>query len=232
MKKIRKHKQKRTFAEYGFKLNEFNITEDNIGKVEYAQWLHPSEKDKVISDENICFYKIFVRKGSLAIDIGAHTGDTTVPLALATGKEGLVIALEPNRYVFEILKKNSELNKEHTNIIPLCMAATMEDGKYIFNYSDASFCNGGYLSQINFKKHKHNYTLEVQGVNFNNYLLQNFTSELPRLGLIKIDAEGYDQQILKSLSNIITTYKPNLIVECYKRLNSDERNQLYDQINR
>lgn len=29
------------------------------------------------------------------IDIGAHTGDTTLPMGLATGSEGLVLAIEP-----------------------------------------------------------------------------------------------------------------------------------------
>ena len=34
--------------------------------------------------------------------IGAHIGDTTLPIALAAGKKGFVLALEPNPYVFHV----------------------------------------------------------------------------------------------------------------------------------
>jgi FkbM family methyltransferase len=49
------------------------------------------------------FYQRFLTKGAVAIDIGAHTGDTTVPMALAAGNTGLVLAFEPNQYVYKIL---------------------------------------------------------------------------------------------------------------------------------
>lgn len=229
-KKFTKHQQKRSFKEYGYKIISFDIDEDSIGKVDYAQWLHPFDALKSVTKENVRFFKNLVHRGDLVIDIGAHEGDTTVPMALAAGKEGLVIALEPNRYVYKILEKNASLNKKHTNIVPLCFAATVEDGEFIFNYSDASFCNGGFLSQIKNKKSGHNYTLKIKGINLEHYLLTNYKDDLNRLKLIKVDAEGYDREILKSISKIITDFKPNLIFECYKRLVLEERNQLFDLI--
>ena len=54
-----------------------------------------------------------------------------------------MLALEPKPYVFLILKKNSELNREKTNIVPLMFAATSEPGSFVFHYSDDGFCNGG-----------------------------------------------------------------------------------------
>jgi FkbM family methyltransferase len=41
----------------------------------------------------------------MIIDIGTYTGDTTVPMALAVGKGGIVLGLEPNQYVYKILEK-------------------------------------------------------------------------------------------------------------------------------
>ncbi len=229
-RKIEKKQLKKTFNEYGFEIKKFQI--NSFGEVEYAQWLHPFEKPKKISESNILFYKKISEKGSLIIDIGAHTGDTTVPMALAVGREGKVLGLEPNKYVFKILEENARLNKKWTNIIPLCFAATSQHGEFTFNYSDASFCNGGFLSKIKNKNHKHNYTLKVTGKNLQDFLLENYKADLEQLSLIKIDAEGYDKEILKTIPLILEKYKPALMIECYKRLNKEERIELFDIVNK
>ena len=229
-RKIKKIQLKKTFKEYGFKINKFHI--DNVGEVEYAQWLHPFEKPKIITASNIDFYEKLSKKGGLIVDIGAHTGDTTVPMALAVGKEGLVLGFEPNRYVFKILEKNASLNTEKSNIKPLCFAATESDGQFLFNYSDASFCNGGYLSQIQDSKHKHNFKLKVYGINLQNYLLEEHKDRLECLELIKIDAEGYDKEILKTIPKILNDFKPHLMIECYKKLNTEERYELFDVVDK
>jgi FkbM family methyltransferase len=228
-RKLQKLKQKRTFHEYGYDIKTFEV--EGIGKVEYAQWQHPFEQPKSITTSNVNFYKKLAKRGGMIVDVGAHTGDTTVPMALAVGKEGLVVALEPNKYVYKILEKNASLNRNHTNIVPLCFAATKEDGDVVFNYSDASFNNGGFLSEIHAKNHHHDYTLTVTGKNLEKYLSNNFSQQLPNLELLKVDAEGYDKEILKTIPNILDRYKPNLMVECYKRLDENERHELFDIIN-
>jgi FkbM family methyltransferase len=228
-RKIEKHRTKRTFQEYGYSVKEFFI--DTIGTVKYAQWLHPMEGSKEVTSSNIGFYKTLIHSGATIVDIGAHTGDTTVPMALACGKQGMVIALEPNPYVYKILEANSALNTEFTNIIPLGFAATQKEGDFVFHYSDASFCNGGFLTQLKNQKHNHSYTLTVKGKNLQDYLFNNFKDRLPRLELLKVDAEGYDKEILKTLAKIITTYKPTIMAECYKKLTAEERLELFDVIN-
>ena len=224
-RKIKKKQQKKTFSEYGFEVKKFQT--NSFGDFEYAQWKHPFEVPKNITETNIAFYQKLSKEGSLIIDIGAHTGDTTVPMALAVGKEGKVLGLEPNKYVYKILEKNAQLNRDKTNIIPLCFAATAEDGDFTFHYSDASFCNGGFLSKIKSKKHGHNYTLDVVGRNVQDYLLSKHKADLDKLSLIKIDAEGYDKEILKTIPKILEEYKPALMIECYRKLNKEERSELF-----
>ena len=227
-RKLEKLKQKKTFLEYGYEIKTFKI--DGIGAVDYAQWLHPFEQPKVITNSNVNFYKRLAKPGAMIIDIGGHTGDTTVPMALAAGKNGLVLALEPNKYVYKILEKNASLNRDHTNILTRCFAATKDEGEFVFNYSDASFNNGGFLSEIHNKKHHHNFTLKVQGKNLEKYLNENFLTQLPKLELVKVDAEGFDKEILKTIPNILKQYKPNLMIECYKRLDENERHELFDVV--
>ena len=226
-KQLAKYKQARQgVLEYGSEVKTFEI--DGIGKVEFAQWLHPSEKPVVLTNSHVDFYRELAQKGGIIVDIGTHTGDTTVPMALAVGKEGIVIGLEPNKYVFKILEKNASLNKEITSIDAFCFAATKDEGSFIFNYSDASFCNGGFLSEIQNQKHNHNYELEVQGKNLQDFLYKNYADRLDKLDLIKIDAEGYDKEILKTIPKILENYKPNLMIECYKKLTPEERDELFN----
>lgn len=226
-KKLAQRKQARQgVVEYGSEIRSFEI--EGIGMVQFAQWLHPSEKPVKITKAHVDFYRQLARKGAVIVDIGTHTGDTTVPMALAVGKEGLVIGLEPNKYVFKILEENAGLNKDKTNIQAYCFAATKDEGSFVFNYSDASFCNGGFLSEIENQKHNHNYELEVQGRNLQDFLFKNYADRLDMLDLIKIDAEGYDKEILKTLPEILEKYRPNLMIECYKKLTPTERHELYD----
>lgn len=214
--------------EYGYNINKFQL--DEFGEVEYAQWLHPFEETKVLDENTIEFYKQFIKEGDFVIDIGAHTGDTTVPIALCSGKKGLILALEPNRYVFKILEKNSSLNLFLTNIHAINFAATKEDGSFSFNYSDEAFCNGGFFDEIQSKDHGHNYALEISGIDLNKYLNENYSKNLNQLSLIKIDAEGYDKEIIKSLIPIINEYKPSIITECNENLSEEERYDLYETI--
>lgn len=226
-KQLAKYKQARQgVLEYGSEVKTFEVL--GIGKVEFAQWLHPSEKLVELRHSHVEFYRGLAKSGGLIVDIGTHTGDTTLPMALAVGKDGLVIGLEPNKYVFKILEQNASLNKAITSIDAFCFAATKEEGSFIFNYSDASFCNGGFLSEIQNQKHNHNYELEVRGKNLQDFLYANYADRLDKLDLIKIDAEGYDKEILKTIPKILATYKPNLMFECYKKLTPAERIELFN----
>src|SRR6202790_120219 len=119
---------------YAHKIKQFDLPADGI--VEYAQWLHPHETEKEITQQSVDELRKFLSPGDVAVDIGAHTGDSTVPIALAVGQAGCVLALEPNRYVFPVLKKNSELNAPKPKIIQLIFAATPEDAEMEFLYSD------------------------------------------------------------------------------------------------
>jgi len=226
LKQFRKNKQKKIFSEYGYKIDSFSL--QKFPGVEFAQWQHPLCEPFQLRDSSVDFYRSLVKPGDFIIDIGAHLGDTTVPMALAAGKEGCVLALEPNRYVFKILEKNASLNSALTNIIPLNIAATAADGQFSFNYSDASFCNGGFLSQREKLDQHHKYTLEVEGRNLEKILEKEYSHLLPKLSLIKVDAEGYDKEIIKTLSHTISTYRPKILSECNQFLTKAEREELYD----
>ena len=65
----------------------------------------PSESSKVITSELVDQYRTYVKKGDFCIDVEAHTGDTSLPIGLAAGQEGFVLAFEPNPHVYHVLEK-------------------------------------------------------------------------------------------------------------------------------
>ncbi|KYG84979.1 hypothetical protein AWW67_17210 [Roseivirga seohaensis] len=70
----------------------------------------------------------------------------------------------------------------------------------------------------------------MPGKNLKKYLDENYADKLSQLSLLKVDAEGYDKEILNDLADLISTYRPNIMAECYKRLTQDEREELYDSM--
>lgn len=194
--------------------------------IRYAQWLHPKESTKSISAAEVSDYQQFLSKGDFCIDIGAHSGDSALPMAVAVGKEGLVLALEPNPYVYFLLEKTVRLNRGVLNIFPMMAAAAHQSGYMTFEYSDSGFCNGGRHEGISKFRHGHAFNLEVVTVNLAEELKQCFSQELPRLKFIKIDTEGYDLQVLRSLVDVIDQYRPYLKVEVYTKLTRAQREEL------
>src|ERR1041384_4689973 len=95
--------------EYPSTVTTFTLPID--GEVRFARWQHPNETLKVISQDEVTALREFLRPGDVAIDIGAHTGDSTLPIALALGASGTVFAIEPNPYVFKVLVANR--SEEH-----------------------------------------------------------------------------------------------------------------------
>lgn len=210
---------------YGYRIKQFNL--GSFGRVEYAQWEHPAEKAKAIEEDNISYLKTFLQNGDFCIDIGAHTGDTTIPMALAVGKKGFVLALEPNPFVFTVLNKNASLNRNYTNILPLMIAASEKEGDIELEYSDSGFCNGGLHENISKWKHGHAFKLSVTGLNLSDLLHDRFLEKLPGLRYIKVDTEGYDLSILKSLDDIIETYKPFIKAEIFKHTDKAYRETMH-----
>jgi FkbM family methyltransferase len=214
--------------EYPSDIQSFTLATD--GDVRLATWRHPGETPKTITQEAVNALRVFLREGDVAIDIGAHTGDSTMPMALAVGPRGAVFALEPNPYVFKVLALNATLNPGTTRIVPLMFAAMPTDGEFEFEYSDEGYCNGGFHQSISRWRHGHFSKLRVQGRNLANYLRANAADELSRLRLIKIDTEGFDREIVRSLVDLVKIRRPYIKSEIYKHLSAGERAGYFDDL--
>ena len=106
--------------------------------------------------------------------------------------------------------------------------ATEREGRFVFHYSDASFCNGGFKSQQRSWFYRRKYPLAVEGRNLHGVLRTEFADWLTKLTYIKVDAEGYDRAILQSLLPILRDRRPVIRTEVFRKLVADERYALYD----
>jgi FkbM family methyltransferase len=219
-------KARRFFQQYGTRTDLFQL---NGGEtVEFANWLNPLIRPKTITQSEIDFFRKYIPPGSFSIDIGANIGDKTVPMAIAAGAKGLVLGVDPNPTVFQILEVNARLNPGKANIVPLKLAATEVKKQFYFASSEASMSNGGLIENPKdnyYGKFKHKEP--IQGVNLSEYLQEHFPQWLPKLSLIKIDAEGLDLAILKTLMPLVEKYKPAIILEVYNRVSDQTRSEMF-----
>jgi FkbM family methyltransferase len=227
---FRRKKARRVTQEYPYKLDSFQLKDE--GKIEFANWDNPLVEQKVVSQEMVDFYKKFIKKGDLVIDIGANIGDTTVPMALAAGGTGTTLGFDPNPYVFKILEKNATLNVGKQNIIPLLNAISVDDDEFFYISSEASFANGAISPTKESIHGNFVYPNKIKGINLLQFLEKEYPQQLPNFSFIKIDTEGYDKEILKSIADLIEKYKPVIVAESFGDSSRDAKVELYEVINR
>lgn len=209
------------YIKYGHRI-EKNIRINGYRTFDYAFWLHPgqgnNELKTTFSKTSLDALSKYIPKGSVAIDIGAHVGDTSVAYSLVVGDEGKVIAFEPNPSCFEILLINAEKNQ---NIIPVNAAVTEEDGNYTFYYTDPGLCNGAFAEMLSI--HPYRVPVPVVGVNLEKWLEKNAKELIPQIKFIKIDTEGYDRYIIKNISSFLLKYRPVIQTELFIYLTINEK---------
>jgi len=195
-------------------------------EVFFYQWMRPKSKLISINPDEIAELKEFINEGDFAIDVGAHIGDSTLPIALACGKTGTVLAFEPNFVTFSVLSKNASLNSDLTNIIPLPFACTENTASLDFSYSDPWLSNGGDKENQSWK-HGHAFNIPVDGIDPATIVTEKYGNISSRLKFIKIDAEGFDYDVLKQLSSLIDITRPFIKFEIAKFTTEVNRNNLW-----
>ena len=212
---------RRVTKEYPTRVDTFQI--EGYGEVKFANWENPLVKSKVIEKSAIDFFKKFLSPGDWAIDIGGNVGEMSLQMSLITGKEGLVISFDPNKYVFKVLEQNISLNPDKTNIVAYNLAIADKEADFYYNSSEASFSNGGIAETADNKHGKYSIGEQVHGVPLRKFLEQKHPEFATKLKLIKIDTEGYDKEIIKSISDLLAQYKPAVISECFGGNNAEEK---------
>jgi FkbM family methyltransferase len=145
-------------------------------------------------------------EGMNFLDIGAHIGKYTIRAGMKIGKEGKVVAIEPDKDNFDLLVRNIEANGLQ-NCVALNLAAYRADTEVNLFLASTS------------REHS---IMEDFGKGSRKVTARALDSVLEEIGiekvdLIKIDVEGAELEVLEGLENTLTKQNPLLIVEILKR---------------
>lgn len=174
--------------------------------------------DHYIKKEYLCHKDYIPRKNWLVLDIGAHIGLYTLYASRLVKDQGLVIAFEPNLFIYHWLRKNIILNKL-VNVKTFPIALAEEDNISDFycivkgNTGQSSLFKKGIL------KSKGKYIkFKVLTRQLDSFLEKNLKQlqRFSQIDLVKIDAEGAELRILEGAKRLLQKqYIQRLIVEVH-----------------
>lgn len=209
------------------------VVEWRGAEVTFCDWNHPLVHQQSVSElidrySQMYHWDKLIRPGSLCVDVGAHCGDTTIPMGVfsydhAAARPGKVLAVEPNRDVFPVLEINTALNRHWADFHLSRNAITKIDGEIVelLDHGNQN-CNGG-LVDANFSEALRAQMTDlarvktpVEGARLDTLLAKSFAeADLDTLSFVKTDCEGYDKEILRSAKDFLGVYKPYLFVEWF-----------------
>jgi len=163
-------------------------------------------------EEDVCLFLLkSLRPGMVCVDVGAHFGFFTLLASELVGLEGRVVALEPMPETFARLARNVAEHRSCDNITPLQSAAyssatTLTFCDYGLVYSAFNSAFGARLpsgrrscGEVRVAARTCDDLVDALG--------------LPRVDVIKIDAESSEMHVLRGAERTIDQFYPRVIVE-------------------
>jgi FkbM family methyltransferase len=149
----------------------------------------------------VALLRSFIAPGDLIYDVGAHIGTFAIPLALAAGENGRVIAIEADADSFALLRRNIDRLGLQNRITPLHGLAGGSDGRYKC-MSSARHTSASYFLP------------DPNGVALPAIVLDEVQNgPTRRVATVKIDVEGMELAVLRSAEHTIARDRPVLYVE-------------------
>ncbi|MEO0106514.1 MAG: FkbM family methyltransferase [candidate division WOR-3 bacterium] len=150
------------------------------------------------------------KNAEIVIDAGAYPGNFTIILSRLVGKNGRVIAIEPDKKFFAYL--NSRFNRLGLkNIILLNFALWNSDG-------ERNFLNRGNEGSSLFAQNSsnHRYTTTIPTRRLDTIV---GALKIPRVDYLKMDIEGAEIEALEGATEVLKKYSPHLAIACYHMRN-------------
>ena len=144
-----------------------------------------------------------IRSGDTVLDIGAHIGSFTIPLARAVGPAGRVFAFEPNASTRELLEINVELNDVGNIVETLPVALARKAKEYAISV-DRSNTGAAYLRRV-----------DATAGGAVSITLDHWADEAGISGVdfVKLDVEGMESDVLAGGSALLERSRPAMLVE-------------------
>ncbi len=185
-----------------------------------AKWFRYFEND--YEKENMLFIKENCMPNMVVFDIGAHLGLMSIICAQLLQKKGKVYSFEPTPKTFEILKKVIKLNNASDVVIPINKAVAKENKIIDFYLSVEDGSNSNSLVS---KNHRERKPIQIQVTSLDIFAKEN---NIKQIDLIKIDAEGSEYDVLLGAKNIISSFKPKIILALHPPLIKNNGHNIED----
>jgi FkbM family methyltransferase len=152
--------------------------------------------------------KRLIREGDNVIDIGANIGTHTIYMSKLVGEKGKVYAFEPNKINHDALVFSLMLNRCFNTSVYKFGVGEKCDIMYIGKeWKNTKVVNNfGAISLQTKSSSEEDEHIDIRPVD--EFLFKN-------IRLIKIDAEGMEDKVIKGMSLLLNECKPYLIVEIH-----------------
>jgi FkbM family methyltransferase len=148
-----------------------------------------------------------VRRGDVAVDIGANCGYYSLLLADLVGPDGRVYAVEPNPESASFLRRSIDLNGFAARTLVCEVAAGPVDGARATLFApDGEPKNAALLTAAPDGRAGDTHEVAVRS-------LDRLLRDERRIGFIKIDAEGGEEGIIDGMAEILRDAPPPMVLE-------------------
>ena len=137
------------------------------------------------------------------VDVGANIGSISIPLSRMR-PDIRIIAVEASPWIFNILKKNIELNNS-INISTCNFAVFSESGKTLPMYAPKDLFGKGSLKAVYTENAEMVETITIDDIK------KKFS--LPAIHYIKVDVEGFEASVFSGMTEFSVSDKPKIIFE-------------------
>lgn len=177
--------------------------------------------------------KNIIKPGDICVDIGAYIGNYTLFMANLVGPRGTVYAFEPNKETILSLNNNIALNG-HENISLYDYAVGDFTGNNVFYKVDKTLGATSNSTLVKNEKIAGDLKEYVKEESVKVIQLDKFL-ENKKIKLIKIDVEGFELNVLKGARELISKYRPVIIMEFiskrlqFLKINQNNFKELLDE---
>lgn len=175
------------------------------------------------SETEVELFRFLLPPNGVCIEVGSNIGGHAVPLSKICN-QGRVYCFEPQRAIFHILCGNLAINNclnvtaRHQAVGSAASIAQIEACDYSTYWNYGSFSlSKGFSSEAEFTDSVRQEAVEVISLDTDPEI-----SSLSKVDFIKMDAEGFETEVLKGAKQIISKHRPDLFIEANDAKSVDE----------
>lgn len=166
---------------------------------------------EVVIRDQYCI-KEFIKDDFTVIDAGSQIGEFSL-YANNLSPNSNIYSFEPSRYVFEILRKNTE-NVEKIKIFNCALGEENKKIKLLVGNKNPMY-GGDAIENSGMAKNKINKFLnseEVQMITIDSFVEEH---KIEKVDFIKMDTEGYERNIIMGAAETIRRFSPVIVCSAY-----------------